>query len=401
MESPLANKTFRLLWASWLVAHMCLWMNDVGAAWTMTALSGDPFLVALVQTASTLPIFVLGLPVGALADRLDRRRFFAFTQWWAAVVAALLALTHALGLLTPTLLLALVLANGIGLAMRMPVFAALVPSALPREQLRPAIAMTSIAANVARIAGPLVAGALLAAAGPFSVYALNAVLCSATALLLTRWKFTPAPRPAPPPYFQAIAEGARYAWRSPMMRLILTHSTVFFFQGIVVIALLPVIASSMHDAGPAGYGMLLAGMGTAAIATGMAITRLSRQLGLQNLIRIARVAHACGTLLAGFAPNLWLAVFGMMLTGFGWVAAGNSWSATLQLRLPDEVRARGMSIYQMAVMGSCAGGAALWGQVVSLTSLHTGLLCAVLVAAVLLLFTHRFKLPPLERGVTT
>jgi MFS family permease len=133
--TPLATPTFRMLWMIWMTANICMWMNDVAAAWLMTSLTTSPVLVALVQSASTLPVMLLALPSGALADILDRRRYFIVTQFWVAAVALLLCLAVLSGQLTPYLLLALVFANGIGLAMRWPVFSALIPELVPKHHL--------------------------------------------------------------------------------------------------------------------------------------------------------------------------------------------------------------------------------------------------------------------------
>lgn len=395
MSSPFSNKAYRLLWSAGLVAHMTMWMNDVGAAWTMAAMSASVFLIALVQTASTLPTFAFGLVFGAVGDRSNRRRFFIFTQWWGAGVAGLFVLGHLLGLLGPEAILLLVLANGFGLAMRLPVYSALLPMVVSRDQLRPAVALGSVAANAARIVGPLIAGMLLAMAGPLAVYLVNLILCALSAVMLMRWRpDAPEPVRAPTRLWESMAEGLRFIRASAMMRLVLGRSAVFFTQGVAVIALTPVIARELPGAGPAGYGMLLAGMGIGAVFSAFTITRLSRYLGVQNMLRTGRVINALGILIVALAPGLWMAVPGMFVAGYGWVATGNTTSAILQLRLPDAVRARCMSVYQMVVMGSCAVGAAVWGQIVSWLGLHEGMLLSVLVTAVLFLFTHRFVLPP-------
>ena len=177
--SPLGQPVFRMLWATWLTANTCMWMNDVAAAWMMTSLTTVPIWVALVQTASTLPVFLFGLPSGALADILDRKRYYLTTQLWLAGIGLVLcAATLAQGM-TPLLLLALTFANGIGLAMRWPVFAAIVPELVPRAQLPAALGLGGISMNASRIIGPLVAGGLIASVGSASVFLLNAVLCSA------------------------------------------------------------------------------------------------------------------------------------------------------------------------------------------------------------------------------
>ena len=132
---PLRIPVFRLLWSTWLTANLCMWMTDVAAAWTMTTLTSTPIWVALVQSASTLPVFLLGLPSGALADILDRRRWLMATQFWLAATAIALCAVTALGLMTSPLLLVLVFANGIGLALRWPVFSAIVPELVPRSKI--------------------------------------------------------------------------------------------------------------------------------------------------------------------------------------------------------------------------------------------------------------------------
>jgi MFS family permease len=163
--APLRRPAFRMLWITWLMANVCMWMSDVAAAWMMTSLTTTPLWVALVQTASTLPVFLLGLLSGALADSLDRKRFFLFTQLWVAVVASILSAIIFLGAMTPALLLALTFVNGIGMAMRWPVFSAIVPTIVPRNQLPAALALNGVSMNASRIIGPLVAGALIASAG--------------------------------------------------------------------------------------------------------------------------------------------------------------------------------------------------------------------------------------------
>src|SRR6476646_5731208 len=160
---PLRNPTFRMLWLVWLASNTCMWMNDVAAAWVMTGLTSSPTLIALVQTASSLPVFLLGLPSGAAADIVDRRKYFMACQVWLACVALVIYLVAAAGSLRPIVLLMLVFANGIGLAMRWPVYAAIIPELVPRSQLSPALALNAVAVNFSRVAGPLVAGLIISA----------------------------------------------------------------------------------------------------------------------------------------------------------------------------------------------------------------------------------------------
>src|SRR5471032_829915 len=193
--ATLKHAAFRMLWCAWLTANVCMWMNDVAIAWMMSSLTASPVMVALVQTASTLPVFLLGLPCGALADQVDRRRYLIVTQCWVAAVALLLWLAVLSGMSSPAMLLGLTFANGIGLALRWPVFAAIVPELVPRAQLPAALGLNGIAMNASRIVGPLTAGVLIASAGSVWVFALNAVLSVASGFVVLRWRREHTPNP--------------------------------------------------------------------------------------------------------------------------------------------------------------------------------------------------------------
>ena len=189
--APLAIPTFRTLWIVWVTANICMGMNDVAAAWLMTSLTHSPVMVALVQSAAAAPVFLLGIPSGALADILDRRRYFMATQFWVAGVAVLLFAASVTGALSPHLLLVLTFANGVGFAMRWPVFSAIMPELVPRPQMPAAQGLNGVAMNVSRIVGPMLAGAMLAAASGTFVYAVNAVASTAAGFAIMRWRRKP------------------------------------------------------------------------------------------------------------------------------------------------------------------------------------------------------------------
>ena len=219
---PLSVPVFRLLWSTWLTANLCMWMSDVAAAWTMTTLTSKPIWVALVQSASTLPVLFLGLPSGALADILDRRRWLVATQFWLAATAGALCAATALGMLTAPWLLVFVFANGIGLALRWPVFAAIVPELVPRSQLPAALALNGVAMNLSRIVGPLVAGALIASAGSVWVFALNAILSLLSGFVILRWRHEHEPNPlGRERLMSAMRVGVQFVRQSARMRAVL------------------------------------------------------------------------------------------------------------------------------------------------------------------------------------
>ncbi|NVK40304.1 MAG: MFS transporter [Oceanospirillaceae bacterium] len=391
--TPLRHPVFRMLWFAWMTANLCMWMNDATAAWLMTSLSGEPVMVALVQAASTLPVFLLGLASGALADIVDRRRYFIFTQVWVASVATLLCIVALSGSLTPLALLLLTFLNGIGLAMRWPVFAALVPELVPRLELGKALALNGVAMNGARVIGPIIAGAIIATAGGAWVFLLNAALSVLVALALVRWKrdskvsSLPAER-----FFGAMRVGFQYCQQSPEFQGLLLRSMSFFLFSVAGIALLPLVAKQLPGGNAGTYTLLLATMGGGAILGALLLPRIRQLLNRDQVAQYGALINALATLCLALAPNLWLALPALLVSGLTWLATANSISISVQLSLPDWVRARGMSMYQMAMMGGTAGGAALWGQVASLTDIRTSLTVAALSAVLVLLLVRRISL---------
>jgi len=391
--APLQNPVFRGLWLAWLAANMTMWMNDVAAAWLMTSLTTNPAMVALVQTASTLPMFLIGLPSGALADILDRRRYFAATQLWVSVVALVLAASSLGGWLTAEWLLVLTFANGIGLAMRWPVFAAIVPAVVERAQLPAALALNGIAMNLSRVIGPVLAGGLLAAASPAAVFVLNALLAAGAFVLILRWKSVPAQSPLPGERFVgAMRAGLNFARQSPRLQRVLVRIFSFFVQSTALVSMLPLVARELHGGGPFAFTVMLASLGAGAIVAALYFPRWRHRVSRENLVRVGTLVHAALAALIVLVPELWLALPAMFVMGMAWISVANSLTIAAQLALPDWVRARGMSIYQMALMGGAAAGSLLWGQVASLFSVQAAVLAGSVFGVLALLAVLRWPL---------
>ncbi len=388
---PIKRPVFRMLWTVWLTANICMWMNDVAAAWLMTSMTSTPLWVALVQSASTLPVFLLGLPSGALADILDRRRYFIMTQFWVAGVATLLCIAVIAGVMTPPLLLALTFLNGIGLAMRWPVFSAIVPELVPRSQLPAALALNGISMNASRIVGPLVAGALIASAGTEYVFVLNAALSIISGFLIMRWRREHVPSPlGRERLFSAMRVGLQFVSQSTRLRGVLVRISLFFFHSTALLALLPLVARGLEGGDAGTFTLLLASMGSGAIIAALFLPRLRQMMTRDGLVLRSVMLQSVSTLVMALAPNAWVAVPAMVLNGMAWITCANSLSVSAQLALPDWVRARGMSMYQMAIMGASALGAALWGQVATVTSVSTGLLVAAASGTVTMLLAQHW-----------
>ena len=389
--APLRLPVFRMLWCVWLTANICMWMSDVASAWMMTSLAPSPVWVALVQTASTLPVFLLGLPSGALADILDRRRYFIVTQFWVAAVALVLCAVLLSDAMTAPLLLALTFTNGIGLAMRWPVFAAIVPELVPRPQLPAALALNGIAMNASRIVGPLVAGAVIASFGSVYVFILNAMLSVGSGFVIMRWQREHRTSPLGRERLgRAMRVGLQYVFQSGRLKAVLLRISLFFLHSTALLALLPLVARGLTGGNAGTYTVLLAAMGMGAIVAAMFLPRLRQLVARDRLVLYGAGLQTLATVAVAISPNIYWAASAMFFAGMAWIATANSLSVSAQLALPDWVRARGMSIYQMAIMGASALGAAFWGQIATVTSVQTSLLIASASGLITMLGAHLF-----------
>ncbi len=390
---PLKNHVFFMLWLAWMTSNICMWMNDVAASWMMTSLSSSPTLVALIQTASNLPVFLLGIPSGAFADIFNRKKYFVFTQIWIALNAALLCFLTFTDSLNASLLLFLTFTNGIGLAMRWPVFAAIVPDLVGRDQLPAALAMNAVAMNASRIIGPLMAGALIASAGTEYVFALNMILSLGCTVLILRWKYQSNISSLPGERFiGAMRVGIQYVRSSMRMRAVLIRIFLFFMQSSALLALLPVIAKDHFNGNAQTFTIMLSCLGVGAILSVSQLPKLRRRYDRNQLVSFGQILQAATSIGVVLVPNVWLSAPIMMLSGASWIITANSISISAQLALPSWIRARGMSIFQMSLMGGSALGAGIWGYLAEHTSVTTAVIAGSVFGIISVLLSNHLKL---------
>ena len=267
MWAPLHHRIFRKIWIASVFSNIGTWMHEVGAGWLMTSLAPDPLMVALVQAATTFPVFLLALPAGALADILDRRRYLIVTQIWMAVAAAALGIFTLTGATNAALLLTFTFAIGIGAGMMMPAWGAIIPELVPREDIPAAVSLNSVGVNVSRAVGPALAGLIIAAYGPGIVFILNALSFITVILALISWhrKTNDGELPAER-LVGALRAGARYARHSPELRTILVRIGAFVIFASATWALIPLLVRQDLQGGPDIYGLFLGALGTGAIA---------------------------------------------------------------------------------------------------------------------------------------
>lgn len=376
---PLRQPVFRMLWIATVVSNIGTWMNDVGVNWTMLTLSADPLSVALVQAASSLPMFLFALPSGVLADIIDRRKYLLFSQFWVFIAAAGLTLLSFTGHVTPTVLLIAAFLMSAGAAMSSPPFQAIVPDLVRKEELGPAIALNSLGINISRAIGPALGGLILSFAGPWMVFMLNALSVLGVAWVLYRWKEAPSLQRLPPEhFFSAVRAGLRYVHAAPVLRNVLVRTVAFFVFGSAGWALLPLVARRELGLGPGGYGVMLACIGVGAICGAVLLPRLRKRLSADRLMVLASLMFAITMVALAFVRHFWLLNAFEFFTGFAWIAVMSTLNLGAQRSAAKWVKARALAVYLTVFFGSMTVGSAIWGQLAS----HYGIAVSLCIATV-------------------
>lgn len=382
-----------MLWLATLASNIGGWMQNTGAGWLMTSLSPSPFMVGLVQAATMLPVFMLALPAGALADIVDRRLFLIGAQAWILLMALLLALLTWTDSIGPWGLLALTFAIGAGSAMNFPAWAATTNELVPREDLVGAIALNGIGFNLARALGPAFGGFAIAAAGPEAAFALNAVAFLVLILALILWKRTEAPSRMPKEHLlSAMRAGLRFVSASPAMRAAILRACAFFLFTAAVWGLLPLFVRQQLGLGPQAFGLMLGVMGLSAVAAGFALPALRGRLDRSGTVFWASILAAVAMGILAFSHHWAPAALGMLCYGAAWIAAGSTLSAAAQLAAPGWVRARAIAIYQLSFFGVMALGSALSGWVGGSFSVPLALGVAAVGCAIAAVFVRRWRI---------
>jgi MFS family permease len=380
--SPLRYPVFRAVWSASFLSNFGALIQSVGAAWLMVSIAQSADMVALVQASIALPVMMLSLVAGALADNRDRRVVMLGAQVFMLAVSVMLAAFAWAGLITPWLLLLFTFLIGCGSAFNAPAWQASVGDMVPRTELPGAVALNSLNFNIARSAGPAIGGAIVAAAGAAAAFAANAVSYLALIVVLARW------RPVRPREFlpreslaAAMAAGIRYVSMSPAIRNVLLRSAIFGAGASGLVALMPVVARDLHNGGPLVYGLMLGAFGAGAVAGAIGAARLRREFSTETIVRVACIAFAMAAAIAGLSARLPVTMAGLLLAGAGWVLALATFNVAVQLSAPRWVVARALSLYQMAAFGGIAGGSWLWGVVAA----REGTMIALLACAAVLL----------------
>ena len=392
--APFGYPAFAVLWVATVISNIGTWMHDVGAGWLMTELSPSPAVVAAVQAATTLPIFLFALLAGAIADLIDKRRLLIVVNSFMAITAATLAVVVWQQQMTPVLLLIFTFLMGTGAAFSAPAWQAIVPKLVERKDLSSAIALNSMGINVSRAIGPALAGFLIVAIGLTSPFALNALSFLGIIAALLWWKPPSQASSSLPrePVFGAIRAGLRYAWNSPPVRATLIRAGAFFLFASAYWAMLPLIARQVLQGGPTLYGLLLAAVGLGAVLGALMLPKLRSRFDANALVALGTVGTATVLIVFALVPIQSLAIAASLFAGLFWIAVLSSLHVSAQTALPDWVRARGLSIFLTVFFGAMAAGSLIWGQIAAQLSIATALLIAAGGALALIPITWHAKL---------
>jgi MFS family permease len=395
--SPFRYPIFRSVWIATLASSFGGMIQGVGAAWMMVALAAPPQMVTLVATSITLPIVMLALVAGALADSFDRRVLMLVAQVSMLVVSTALAVAAYLDLVTPWLLLLFTFLIGCGAALNAPAWQSSVAAMVPRDQVPSAVALNSMGFNLARSVGPSIGGLVVAVAGAAAAFTVNALSYVGLIIVLARWRKQREERLLPRERLgNAIMAGIRYVAMSPNINSTLVRGLVTGAGASAATALLPLIARDTLGGGPVTYGLLLGAFGAGAVGGAIWSHRLRIAHSNELIVRFALLGSSIGIAVAALSPWLLLTMAAMVLCGLGWVLVVSILNATVQMSAPRWVVARALSLYQMATFGGMAGGAWLWGYLTEESGLATALLIAAGVQLGCILLGRWFGLPETE-----
>lgn len=350
-------------------------VQSVAAAWLMTELTSSHSLIALVQASATIPIMLLGVFAGAIADNYDRRRVMLAAQSGMLLVSAALTITTWMGAISPALLLFFTLAVGCGTALNGPAWQASVRLQVGPRHLPQAIALNTVAFNLARSVGPALGGLLISLTGPTSAFALNAFSYILLIAVLLRWR----PQITPPtraPMLAAIAAGIRFCANSSPLRRVLTRGFVFGLGAAGFQALLPSLVRDRLHGTETIYGLCLGAFGAGSIFAALWISSVRRKLGSDRVISVAGLVFAAALLPIALTTNLALFLGAAFVSGAAWVSTLTTLNVAMQLRSPEAILGRCLSLYQAVTFGAMALGAYALGSIADLWTLPGAILLA-------------------------
>jgi predicted MFS family arabinose efflux permease len=391
----LREPLFRSLWIAAVISYTGTWMQNVGAGWLMTQITTSPLMVGLVQAAAAVPVFLVVLPAGALADMVDRRRLLLFTQSSMVAASAALGVLTLLHAVNPWVLLLFTFLLGLGAVMNDPAWQAITPEVISPKRHAAAVALNSAGFNVARAVGPALGGIVVAAAGSGWSFLLNAASFFGVILFLYSWRREPH-QPLPTRRIgDAILEGLRHVRANPPVRSVLIRTGAFSVGASSLLALLPVVC---QPHGAQGYGFLLTCFGLGALAGAVILPRLRLWCSVDGLVAGATVVFAAMTFLVGQTHIFEALCLVLFTAGAAWIGILACFNVVAQTMCPSWMRARALSMYLLVLQGGMAVGSAIWGALASRQGVPAALMWSTLamIAGLTTIRRHRLTTPELQ-----
>lgn len=380
--APLRHAIFRRIWLASLISNLGLLIQGVGSAWAMTEMTASADMVALVQTALMLPIMLISLPAGAVADMHDRRIVSLVSLTIALAGATALAVMAFLDLTTPWMLLAFCFVVGSGMALFGPAWQASVTEQVPSETLPAAVALNGISYNIARSFGPAIGGLVVAAAGAVAAFTLNAVMYIPLMVVLFLWKRKQEPSRLPPERLRrAIVSGVRYIINSPPIRIVLVRTFITGFAGGSISALMPLVARDLLHGGPQMYGIMLGAFGMGAVLGAFNIGTVRRRMKGETSVRVCALVMGVAIVVVAVSTMPAITAAALIAAGAAWMLAIALFNIGVQLSAPRWVAGRSLAIFQAAIAGGIAIGSWVWGHVAD----SVGVDHALLISGVMML----------------
>ena len=390
----MSHPVFRAVWLASLASNLGGLIQSVGAAWLMTSIAASADMVALVQASTSLPIMILSLASGAIADNFERRSVMLTAQFFMLAVSIALAVCTYAGLITPWLLLSFTFLIGCGTALNNPSWQASVGDMVPRSALPAAVALNSVNFNLSRSVGPAIGGVIVATAGAAAAFAVNAFSYLPLIWAIRTWKPEAPPSTLPPERLgAAMTAGLRYVAMSPHIEKVLLRGFAFGFTAIIVLALLPLAARDLPGGGPLLYGLMLGCYGIGAVGGAFLGGRAREKFSNETVARAAFIGFAACAASVALSPNAWLMGAGMVVGGACWVLALAMFNVTVQLSTPRWVLGRALALYQTATFGGMALGSWVWGLAAEQYDVRTALLAAAALMLAGAAIGLRFALP--------
>jgi MFS family permease len=375
IAAPLRHAPFRRIWLASLLSNLGLLIQAVGAAWAMTQMTSSADKVALVQTALMLPIMLIAMPAGAVADMYDRRIVALISLSIGLSGAVTLTVLSWLGLVTPNLLLGLCFVVGSGMALFGPAWQASVSEQVPTETLPAAVALNGISYNIARSFGPAIGGIIVATAGAVAAFGANAALYLPLLVVLFLWRRKHEPSRLPRERLnRAIVSGVRYIANSPSIRIVLVRTLVTGIIGGSVSALMPLVARDLLHGGAQTYGIMLGAFGMGAVIGALNISEVRKRLSGEAAIRACALSMGGAIIAVAISHEPVITAAALVIAGAVWMLAVALFNIGVQLSAPRWVAGRSLAAFQASIAGGIAIGSWGWGRLTDAAGVETALL---------------------------